>query len=63
MKYETVDIIQEQTYRNIPLLNKTNNMVKVTLTCSINEWLSIKRYIKNVKNSECKGNCDCCQNN
>ena len=62
MKYNTVEIIQEQTYRSIPLLNVTNNMVKVTLTCSVNEWHSIKRHIKNVNDSECKGDCINCKN-
>ena len=62
MKYNTVDIIQEQSYRSIPLLNVTNNMVRVTLTCSVNEWHSIKRHINNIEHSECKGDCNQCQN-
>ena len=63
MKFKSVDIIEEQTYRSIPLLNITNNMVKVTLTCSVNEWHSIKRYINNIDHSKCNGDCiNCCQN-
>jgi len=49
MKYQTVEILNEETYRSKPLVNMTNDMVKVTLTCSRNEWHEIKRHLINTE--------------
>ena len=40
-----VQILKEEKYRNTPMVNVTDNMVRVTLTCSINEWRIIKKTI------------------
>ena len=50
MEYKTIKILKEEKYRDSPLVNKTDNMVKVTLVCSINEWRYIKRHV--IKNKE-----------
>jgi len=47
MKYETLKILKEEKYRNQPYVNISDNMVRVTLTCSINEWHNIKRHLTN----------------
>jgi len=42
---KTVSILKEETYRSKPLVNMTDNMVRVTLICSCNEWHEIKRHL------------------
>ena len=49
MEYRTIKLLKEETYRIPPLVNTTDNMVRVTFTCSRNEWHEIKRQI--MKNS------------
>lgn len=37
---------KEETYRSPPnKLNMSDNMVRVTITCTINEWKQVKRKI------------------
>lgn len=43
MTYKTIEILKEEIYRSSPLVNMTDNMVRVTFTCSRNEWREIKR--------------------
>ena len=63
MKFKSVNIIEEQSYRSNSMVNKTDDMIKVILTCSVNEWHTIKRYINNIDYSKCNGDCiNCCQN-
>ena len=45
MKYQTVKILKEETYRSKPVVNITDDYIRVTLTCSINEWRNIKKEI------------------
>ena len=42
MRYETLRFLKEETYRSMPFVNITDNWVRVTLTCSRNEWNHIK---------------------
>ncbi len=62
MKYNTVKIITEATYRSTSMVNITDDMIKVTISCSVNEWHTLKRHINNIEHSECKGDCNNCQN-
>lgn len=39
-------IIEEQIYRSKPLVNITDDMVRVTLTLTRNEWREVKKYLK-----------------
>jgi hypothetical protein len=45
MEYKTLEILKEETYRNQPYVNISDNMVRVTLKCSRNEWNDIKRHL------------------
>ena len=45
MEYQTVKIIKEETYRSKPVVNITDDYVRVTLTCSRNEWHMIKKEL------------------
>jgi len=54
MKYETLEILKEETYRNQPYVNITDNMVRVTLTCSRNEWHVIKRHLTSRSSGQAK---------
>lgn len=42
---KTVTIIKEETYRSKPIVNISDDYVRVTLTCSINEWRNIKKEV------------------
>jgi len=41
-----VEIIKEEPYREEPYVNTTENMVRVTLTCSRPGWHKIKGHLK-----------------
>lgn len=41
----TVGIIKEETYRSGSKVNVSDDMVRVTLTCSINTWRKLRRDI------------------
>jgi hypothetical protein len=49
MDFKTVKILKEEKYRSKPLVNITYNMVRVTFTCSLKEWIYIKKIMKNEK--------------
>jgi len=42
MTYE-IKILKEETFRSKPLVNMTDDMVRVTFVCSRNDWHEIKR--------------------
>ena len=46
MSYKTIKILDEKTYRSPLNVNMTDNMVRVTLTCSRNEWHTLKQHLK-----------------
>jgi len=54
MEYETLKILKEETYRDQPHVNITDNAVRVTLTCSRNEWYNIKRYLTSRSSGQAK---------
>ena len=60
MEYETIEILKEETYRSKPMLNMTDNMVRVTLICSRNEWREIKRHLTSTMHSDGEGRCMRC---
>jgi len=41
-----MDIIKEETYRSSPYVNRTDDMVRVTLHCKTIEWIKIKRELE-----------------
>ena len=45
MRYETIEILKTEYYRSKPLVNKSYDMVRVTMTCSLNEWRSVTRHL------------------
>ena len=59
MEYETIEILKEETYRSKPTLNMTDNMVRVTLICSRNEWREIKRHLTSAMHSDGEERCHC----
>ena len=42
IRYKTLKILKEETYRNISNINVTDNMIRVTLSCSIGQLPSSK---------------------
>jgi len=51
IKYKTIKILKEELFRDRPNVNITDNMVRVTLTCSRNEWREVKKHLKNANNT------------
>ena len=45
MKYETIKIVKEELYCSKSMVNVTDNMVRITLICSRNEWHELKRHL------------------
>ena len=45
MIYKTVKILKVEKYRSKPLVNMTDNYVRVTITCSRNEWQELRRHL------------------
>ena len=41
-----IEILKEEPYREEPYVNTTENMVRVTLTCSRPGWRKIKGHLK-----------------
>jgi len=41
-----MEIIKEEKYRSKPYVNMTDDMVRLTLTCDINEWKRLKKVIQ-----------------
>lgn len=48
MKYQTIKILKKETYQSGLFVNMTDNMVRVTFICSLNEWPEIKGHLTNV---------------
>ena len=41
-----IDIIKEEEFRSDSSVNMSNNMIRATITCNINEWKHLKRILK-----------------
>lgn len=44
-----MEVIKEELYRSTPYVNTTDDMVRVTLTCTRNEWRVLKGVVENIK--------------
>jgi len=44
-----MEVIKEELYRSTSYINKTDDMVRVTLTCTRNEWRELKNVINNLE--------------
>lgn len=42
-----MEVIKEEFYRSTPYVNTTDDMVRVTLTCTRNEWRVLKEWVQN----------------
>jgi len=40
-----IDVLKEETYRSKPLVNISDDMIRVTLTMSRREWRTVKKQI------------------
>ena len=47
MKYQTIRILKLEPYRSTSMVNKSSDMIRVTMTCSKNEWKELKQHIDN----------------
>jgi hypothetical protein len=52
MKYQMIKVLKEEAYRSNPMVNMTDDMVRITFTCSRNKWHEIKRHITNAIHSD-----------
>ena len=57
-----MELLNTQKYRSIPKVNISDDMIKVTLTMTLNEWHMFRKQIKGGKcegcTKECAGCCD-----
>ena len=42
-------VTKEDRFRSLPLVNKTDDMVRVTMVMTLNEWRRMQRHIETPK--------------